>query len=87
MYIYFYGSDVATCEYTSNKYLRALEEDTKERSERRKAKQKLGKKHKSLGNTAFNRGDFNAVITAYSEAICVMPWDVTLYTNWAQVCM
>ena len=72
---------------TSNEYLRALEEDAKERSERRKAKEKLGKEHKRLGNTAFKRGDFEAAITAYSEAIREMPWDITLYTNRAQVCM
>ena len=67
-----------------------MEEDTKEKSERRKAKQKLGKEHKRLGNTAFSRGDFDAAITAYSEAIVTireMPWDITLYTNRAQVCM
>ena len=58
---------------TSNEYRKALEEDAKERSERRKAKEKLGKEHKRLGNTAFKQGDFDVAITAYSEAICEMP--------------
>ena len=70
---------------TSNEYLRALEEDARERSERRKAKEKMGKEHKKLGNTAFKRRDFQGAITSYSEAIQQMPWDVTLYTNRAQV--
>ena len=69
----------------SNEYLRVLEEDAKERSERRKVKEKLGKEHKRLGNTAFKQGDFEAAITSYSEAIQQIPWDVTLYTNRAQV--
>lgn len=69
----------------SNEYLRALEEDATERSERRKAKEKLGKAHKKLGNMAFKQGDFQAAISSYSEAIQEMPWDVTLYTNRAQV--
>jgi len=69
----------------SNKYLKALEEDAKERSERRKAKEKLGKEHKKHGNTAFKQGDFETAIGSYSEAIKQTPWDVTLYTNRAQV--
>ena len=70
---------------SSNGYLRAMEEDAKERAERRKAKEKLGKEHKKLGNTAFKQGDFEAAIASYSEAIHQMPWDITLYTNRAQV--
>ena len=62
-----------------------MEEDAKERSERRKAKEKLGKEHKKLGNTSFKQGDFDTAIASYSEAIQQMPWDVTLYTNRAQV--
>ena len=69
----------------SNEYLRALEEDAKERSEKRKEKEELGKEHKKAGNTAFKQGDFEAAIVSYSEAIKQMPWDITLYTNRAQV--
>ena len=81
----FYGLDVPVC--TSNEYLRALEEDAKERSERRKAKEKLARENKRVGNIAFKRGDYDAAIAAYSEAIHEVPWDVTLYTNRAQVSM
>ena len=69
----------------SLEYLKAMEEDAKERSKRREAAEKLGKEHKRLGNVAFKQGDFEAAIVSYSKAINQMPWDVTLYTNRAQV--
>lgn len=72
---------------TSNKYLRALEEDAKERSERRKAKEKLARENKRVGNITFKREDYDAAMVAYTEAIHEIPWDVTLYTNRAQVSM
>ena len=69
----------------SYEYLRALEEDAKERSKRREAAERLGKEHKRLGNVASQQGDLEAAIASYSEAIKQIPWDVTLYTNRAQV--
>ena len=53
----------------SHEYLKAMEEDAKERSKRREAAKKLGKEHKRLGNLAFKQGDFKVAIALYSKAI------------------
>ena len=66
-------------------FCKALEEDAKERAERKKEKEKIGKELKKTGNTAFKQGDFEAALVSYSEGIKQMPWDITLYTNRGQV--
>ncbi|XP_065883207.1 tetratricopeptide repeat protein 12-like [Dysidea avara] len=65
-------------------FCKALEEDAKERAERRKEKEKIGKEFTKSGNTAFKQGDFEAAVISYSEGIKQMPWDITLYTNRGQ---
>ena len=66
-------------------FCKALEEDAKERAERKKEKERIGKELKKTGNTAFKQGDFEAAVVSYSEGIKQMPWDITLYTNRGQV--
>lgn len=66
-------------------FMKSIQEDAKERAERRKEREKAGKELKKKGTRAFRSSDYNSAIEFYSKAIQEMPWDITLYTNRALV--
>ena len=69
----------------SVEFCQALEEDARERAERRKEGERVGKERKKRGNKAFRREEYDSAVEHYTEAIQQMPWDLTLYTNRALV--
>ena len=76
----------AGCSTTEQaEFLRSLEEDARERGERRKEREKRGKEAKKRGNAAFKNGGFEKALECFTEAIEETPWDLTLYTNRALV--
>ena len=62
-------------------FMKTLEEDARERGERRKEREAQGRDHKKRGNTA---GQFENAVTEFSVALRHTPWDISLYTNRAQ---
>lgn len=66
-------------------FLRTLEEDARERGERRKEREKKGKEAKKKGNQAFKEGNLERAVEWFTEGIKEAPWDITLYTNRALV--
>ena len=66
-------------------FCHALEEDARERGERRKEREVKGKAKKKRGNEAFRRGEYASSIEHFTEAIAQTPWDISLYTNRALV--
>ena len=66
--------------------MKTLEEDARERGERRKEREAQGRDHKKRGNTAFRAGQFENAVTEFSVALRHTPWDISLYTNRALVC-
>lgn len=76
---------VSTSEASQAAFLQSLEEDSKERGERRRQREERGKEAKKKGNKAFKEGKFEGAVEFFTEAIKEMPWDLTLYTNRALV--
>ena len=72
-------------EVSQGDFLRSLEEDAKERAERRKEREARGKEAKKKGNRVFKAGDFEGAVRCFTEGIKEAPWDITLYTNRALV--
>ena len=66
--------------------MKTLEEDARDRGERRKEREAQGRDHKKRGNTAFRAGQFENAVTEFSVALRHTPWDISLYTNRALVC-
>ena len=62
-----------------------MEDDARERTERKRERERVGKERKRKANGLFRRGEFSTAVESYSEAIEQMPWDVSLYTNRALV--
>ncbi len=58
-----------------------------ERGERRRRREEEGKRLKKEGNKAFRREDYSRAVACFTEAIAQSPWDITLYTNRALVCV
>ena len=65
--------------------MKTLEEDAKERGERRKERESKGREHKRRGNGLFRAGQYDNAVDAFSMALYYTPWDVSLYTNRALV--
>ena len=65
--------------------LKTLEEDARERGERRKEREAQGKEHKKRGNESFRAGQFETAVKEFSVALEHTPWDISLYTNRALV--
>ncbi len=72
-------------EMRQDEFLQSMEEDAKERAERRKEREGKGKAAKKRGNEMFKQGHFDNAIQHFTEAIKETPWDLTLYTNRALV--
>ena len=68
-------------------FCESVEQDASERAERRLEREKKGRELKGAGNAAFRSGQFDTAVERYSSAIERTPWDATLYTNRAQVCV
>ena len=64
-----------------------MEQDASERAERRLEREKKGRELKGAGNAAFRSGQFDTAVERYTAAIESTPWDASLYTNRAQVCV
>ena len=67
--------------------MKTLEEDARERGERRKEREAEGREHKRRGNEAFRAGQFQSAAEEFSVALRHTPWDTSLYTNRALVCV
>ena len=68
-------------------FCKAIEEDARERAERKKEREKRGKELKIKGTQAFRREEFESAADLYSQAMKESPWDISLYTNMALVCL
>ena len=66
-------------------FCRSVEEDAKERAERRNEREVKGKDLKRKGNSFFKSGDYEKALKCFADALQETPWDVTLYTNRALV--
>lgn len=75
--VYFY--------HWADDFCKIIEEDARERAEKRKEREKLGKEWKRKGTQAFRKQDFQAAVDNYSQAVKQCPWDISLYTNLALV--
>lgn len=64
-----------------------MEQDASERAERRLEREKKGRELKGAGNAAFRSGQFDTAVERYTAAIESTPWDASLHTNRAQVCI
>ncbi|XP_041314029.1 LOW QUALITY PROTEIN: tetratricopeptide repeat protein 12 [Pyrgilauda ruficollis] len=65
-------------------FLAALEQDAKERAQRRRRNEQLANALKEQGNEAFRAGDFSLAIQRYSEGLQKLRDKQELYTNRAQ---
>ncbi|NXQ35546.1 TTC12 protein, partial [Alaudala cheleensis] len=65
-------------------FLAALEQDAKERAQRRRSNEQLANALKEQGNEAFRQGDFALAILSYSEGLQKLRDKQELYTNRAQ---
>lgn len=72
-------------EASQSSFLSSLEEDAKERGERRREQERRGREAKRNGNKAFKESDYEGALGYFTAAITEMPWDTTLYTNRASV--
>lgn len=79
------GGVVTEEDSSQSGFLRSLEEDAKERGERRREMELRGKEAKKKGNKAFKEGDYESAVKYFTEGIKEAPWDITLYTNRALV--
>ncbi|XP_059139456.1 tetratricopeptide repeat protein 12-like [Physella acuta] len=65
-------------------FMAAMEADAKERSERKKEREKIANKLKDQGNTEFKQGNYKEALRFYDEAISEVRDSSVLYTNRAQ---
>ena len=66
-------------------FCKSMEQDAAERAQRRMEREKKGRDLKRAGNAAFKSSQYDIAVQQYTAAIESMPWDVSLYTNRAQV--
>jgi len=66
-------------------FCKSIEEDAKERAERRKERERKGKEIKKRGNSFFKSGECEKALEQYALALKETPWDFTLHTNRALV--
>ena len=66
-------------------FKRSIEEDAKERGERRREREGKAKEAKKNGNKAFKEGRYEEALRFFTDGINNTPWDLTLYTNKALV--
>ena len=72
--------------HTTGRFMKTLEEDARERGERRKEREALGREHKRRGNEAFRAEQFDTAVEEFSAALKHTPLDISLHTNRALVC-
>lgn len=75
----------AIISYISDEFLKTLEEDARERGERRKEREMKGCEHKKNGNMSFRAGQYDNAIQEFTLGLEHTPWDISLYTNRALV--
>ena len=66
-------------------FCRTIEQDAKERAERKKEKEARGKEMKRKGCVCFKCGKYEEALEHFTAALREMPWDLALYTNRALV--
>ncbi|XP_069080467.1 tetratricopeptide repeat protein 12 isoform X1 [Pleurodeles waltl] len=71
-------------EMSQDGFLAALEQDARERAERRKENEVLANALKDMGNEAFAKGDYETAVQRYTEGLDRLKDMVVLYTNRAQ---
>ncbi|XP_051787838.1 tetratricopeptide repeat protein 12 isoform X2 [Erpetoichthys calabaricus] len=71
-------------ETSQGDFLKMLEKDAQERSQRRRENEKLAKALKEMGNEAFHKGDYETAVQLYSEGLEKLKDMQVLYTNRAQ---
>ncbi|CAH2320125.1 tetratricopeptide repeat 12 isoform X1 [Pelobates cultripes] len=71
-------------EMSQDNFLQELEQDAKQRAEKRKENQTLAKALKDLGNEAFAKGDYETAVQRYTEGLEKLRDMQVLYTNRAQ---
>ena len=64
-----------------------MEQDADERAKRRTERETKGRELKGEGNAAFRSGQYDIAVARYAAALENTPWDTSLYTNRAQVCV
>lgn len=74
-------NDADTCQ---ENFMKLLEKDAQERSERRKENEMLANALKEMGNEAFAKGDYETAVQRYSEGLEKLRDMQVLYTNRAQ---
>ena len=62
-----------------------MEQDANKRAANRKVKEEKAAKQKEKGNNAFKKGEYLESIKHYDIAIKLTGWNVSFYTNKAQV--
>ncbi|KAG9348571.1 hypothetical protein JZ751_002307 [Albula glossodonta] len=72
------------CEMSSENFMRILEQDAKDRAERRKENEALANALKTKGNEAYARGDYGTAVLHYSDGLQKLRSMPALYTNRAQ---
>ncbi|BFZ22509.1 hypothetical protein BsWGS_25548 [Bradybaena similaris] len=65
-------------------FMAAMEADAKERSERRKVREKLAAEYKEQGNAEFRQENYGKALELYDQAINQVRDNTALYTNRAQ---
>ena len=60
--------------------MKNLEEDARERGERRKEREIEGREYKRRG-ASFRDGQYDSAVEEFSVVLKHTPWDVSLYTN------
>lgn len=71
-------------EISQDGFLAALEQDARERAERRKENEVLANALKDMGNEAFAKGDYETAVQRYTEGLDRLKDMQVLYTNRAQ---
>lgn len=66
-------------------FCQSVEEDAKQRAEKRKERVQKGKAIKKEGNAFFKSGDYELALECFAAALKETPWDMTLHTNKALV--
>lgn len=73
------------CVFVCAEFCSSLEDDVRERAERRRERETVSKEWKKKGATAFKRGEVREALDCYTAALKETPWLTMLYTNRALV--
>ena len=73
--------------YSSDEFMKEMEEDAKQRAEEKKKREVEADKLKEQGNVAFKEGRYDEAVDYYSQAIHEVHTNTALFTNRAQVCV